>query len=117
MITELSIGEVLLYSVTGVLTVIAVLAMLAILITIVSRLVARFSSRPTPVREPLPGPDILKIEEIKDPEPPAVIGTKGEIVLRDVDDQTAAILMAIVADETGIPLNELRFKSIKCLNP
>ena len=116
MITDLSIGEVLLYSVVGLVTVIAVLAILAILITLVSRLVARYSSKPA-AREPVPGPDVLKIEEIKEPALPAVVGTKGEIVLRDVDDQTAAILMAIVADQTGIPLNELRFKSIKCLNP
>ncbi len=113
MITDLSIGEVLLYSVVGILTVIAVLAILAILITLVSRLVARFAAKPA-VREPVPGPDVLKIEEIK-PELPAA--TQGEIKLRDVDDQTAALLMAIVADQTGIPLNELRFKSIKCLNP
>ena len=33
--------------------------------------------------------------------------------LYNVDDKTAAMLMAIVADETGIPLNELRFISIK----
>ena len=33
--------------------------------------------------------------------------------LYNVDDRTAAMLMAIVADEAGIPLNELRFISIK----
>ena len=113
MITDLSIGEVLLYSVVGIVTVIAVLAILAILITLVSRAVARYAVKPA-VKEPVPGPDVLKIEEIKPALPAA---TQGEIKLRDVDDQTAALLMAIVADQTGIPLNELRFKSIKCLNP
>ncbi|MBR2472459.1 MAG: OadG family protein [Clostridia bacterium] len=33
--------------------------------------------------------------------------------LYNVDDKTAVMLMAIVADEAGIPLNELRFISIK----
>ena len=33
--------------------------------------------------------------------------------LNGVDDKTAAMIMAIVADKTGIPLNELRFISIK----
>ena len=33
--------------------------------------------------------------------------------LYNVDDKTAAMVMAIVADETKIPLNELRFISIK----
>lgn len=33
--------------------------------------------------------------------------------LHNVDDKTAAMIMAIIADETKIPLNELRFISIK----
>jgi Na+-transporting methylmalonyl-CoA/oxaloacetate decarboxylase gamma subunit len=37
--------------------------------------------------------------------------------LHDVDDATAAVLMAIVADELKIPPNELRFRSIRSLRP
>lgn len=44
---------------------------------------------------------------------PAAPGSAGEIKLHDVEPRTAAMLMAIVADDTGIPLNELRFISIK----
>ena len=40
-------------------------------------------------------------------------GTAGEIKLFDVPDKEAAMIMAIVADQMGKPLNELRFKSIK----
>ena len=40
-------------------------------------------------------------------------GSAGELKLHDVEPKTAAMLMAIVADKTGKPLNELRFKSIK----
>lgn len=40
-------------------------------------------------------------------------GTAGEVKLYDVSDRDAAMIMAIVADKTGRPLNELRFKSIK----
>ena len=40
-------------------------------------------------------------------------GSAGEVKLFDVPDKEAAILMAIVADKMGKPLNELRFKSIK----
>ena len=40
-------------------------------------------------------------------------GSAGHIKLHDVDPKTAAMLMAIVADKTGTPLNELRFISIK----
>ena len=40
-------------------------------------------------------------------------GTAGQLKLHDVDPKTAAIIMAIVADKMGKPLNELRFISIK----
>ena len=44
---------------------------------------------------------------------PAAPGSAGEVALYDVPDKDAAMLMAIVADKMGKPLNELRFKSIK----
>ena len=40
-------------------------------------------------------------------------GSAGTIKLHDVPPKTAAMLMAIVADTLGKPLNELRFISIK----
>ena len=40
-------------------------------------------------------------------------GTAGQLKLHDVEPKTAAMLMAIVADKLGKPLNELRFISIK----
>ena len=40
-------------------------------------------------------------------------GSAGQIKLHDVDPKTAALLMAIVADKAGVPLNCLRFKSIR----
>ena len=35
------------------------------------------------------------------------------ILLVDTDEQTAAMLMAIVSDQTGIPLERLHFQSIR----
>ena len=47
-------------------------------------------------------------------EPAAVApGSAGKLKLYDVEPKTAAMLMAIVADKMGKPLNELRFISIK----
>lgn len=40
-------------------------------------------------------------------------GTAGELKLYDTDPKDAAMIMAIVADTLGKPLNELRFISIK----
>ncbi len=49
----------------------------------------------------------------KDPNMVPAKGSLGEIKLFDVDDKTAALIMAIVADEMKAPLNELRFLSIR----
>ena len=48
--------------------------------------------------------------EVKKPEAP---GTAGELKLYDTDPKDAAMIMAIVADTLGKPLNQLRFISIK----
>lgn len=51
---------------------------------------------PTPVAEAKPAP-----------------GSAGGVKLYNVEPRTAAMLMAIVADKMGKPINELRFISIK----
>ncbi len=55
------------------------------------------------------------IPEIVEPEAPKPVapGAAGTLKLHDVEPKTAAMLMAIVADKMGKPLNELRFLSIK----
>ena len=55
------------------------------------------------------------IEEAPAPvvEKPKAPGSAGELKLHNVEPKTAAMLMAIVADKMGKPLNELRFTSIK----
>ena len=70
----------------------------------------------------LPNPQDLfkklkKTEEVAETAPqneePKAKGTCGELVLIKTEERDAAMIMAIVADSTGTPLNELRFKSIK----
>ena len=39
--------------------------------------------------------------------------SSGALKLKGCDEKTAAMIMAIVADDSGIPLEELVFKSIK----
>ncbi len=58
---------------------------------------------PVPAEEPAP----VKREG------PKAKGTAGELKLYDTDPKDAAMIMAIVADATGKPLNELRFLSIR----
>ena len=45
--------------------------------------------------------------------PAAAPGSAGELKLYDTDPRDAAMVMAIVADKLGKPINELRFKSIR----
>ena len=47
----------------------------------------------------------------------AAPGTAGELKLYDTDPKDAAMVMAIVANNLGKPLNELRFLSIKEIKP
>jgi len=48
-----------------------------------------------------------------DPVSDAAPGTAGQLKLYDTPPKTAAMIMAIVANQMGKPLNELRFISIK----
>ena len=54
-------------------------------------------------------PEVV-VEEVSAPTAP---GSAGSIKLHNVEPKTAAMVMAIVAEKTGKPLNELRFISIK----
>ena len=47
------------------------------------------------------------------PAKPTAPGSAGQLKLYNVEPKTAAMIMAIVADKMGKPLNELRFISIK----
>ena len=47
------------------------------------------------------------------PAAPLAPGSAGKLKLYDTPPKTAAMIMAIVADKMGKPLNELRFISIK----
>jgi len=46
-------------------------------------------------------------------EAPTAPGSAGQLKLYNVEPKTAAMVMAIVADKMGKPINELRFLSIK----
>ena len=54
--------------------------------------------------------EVLPVETAPAPVAP---GSAGQLKLHDVEPKTAAMLMAIVADKLGKPLNELHFISIK----
>ena len=59
------------------------------------------------------GPAAPAAAPVEAPAAPTAPGSAGGIKLYDVEPKTAAMIMAIVADKLGKPLNELRFISIK----
>ena len=64
-------------------------------------------------KETAPEPVTAAPVPVNEPEKPAAPGSAGQIKIHNVSPKTAAMLMAIVADKMGKPLNELRFISIK----
>ena len=78
--------------------------LLMIVVTIIGKIFTASSKKATPVVEEAPAAPVEK---------PLAPGTAGELKLYDTPPKTAAMLMAIVADKMGKPLNELRFISIK----
>jgi sodium pump decarboxylase gamma subunit len=64
-------------------------------------------------RRNLPKEAVAEIPSAPAPAAPEAPGACGVCALNGVDDRTAAMLMAIVADQLQTPLNQLRFISIR----
>ena len=97
------------YSVLGLAVVFFALFLLMCIIKLMTAISDRTAKAAAPVaadEAPLPAP----AQGAKTPLAP---GSAGELKLYDTDPRTAAMLMAIVADELQAPLSELRFLSIR----
>ena len=106
--SHLGIGEAGGYALLGYAVVFLGLVLLMIVVTIIGKIFiakdAKAKAAAPVAAAPAAAPEIAK---------PTAPGTAGELKLHDVEPKTAAMLMAIVADKLGKPLNELRFISIK----
>lgn len=85
------------------LAMVLVMALIVAVIAIQKRMAAKNKEA-----EPIP---VAVVEEA--PEKPAAPGSAGQVKLHGVEPKAAAMVMAIVANKMGKPLNELRFISIK----
>ncbi len=107
------IFDSLMVALVGMIVVMAELALLAAIIIVMSKVIHAAT-------------EITAAAKTNSPEvfnsAPAAPGTipetqsAGRLDLHNVADKTAAMLMAIVSNEAGIPLNELRFISIRALD-
>ena len=99
-------------SVIGIVTVILILAIISLLIILVSkviRAVEGVAAKKAPTAPATAAPAASAPAGV--PMPAGM--NQGELELINTDEKTAAIIMAIVSDKSGIPLNRLSFKSIK----
>ncbi len=103
--------EALMVSLIGLVTVVVILAVIAVLIIMISKAIrgleaslskkskaAPAAAAPVPAGTPMPAGMM-----------------QGDVELIDTDEKTAAVIMAIVSDKSGIPLNRLSFKSIRLM--
>ena len=109
----MTFGDACLYSVTGLMVVFFALILLMAIIKImtavgdsVEKKAALATAAAAPAAAPPPAAEPAKVEK------PGPKYTR-ELKLWDTDPRDAAMIMAIVAETTQIPLKELQFLSIK----
>ena len=105
----MSIFDSILVSVFGISIVFIVLITLSFIVKIQSILIGSIAKKKV---QPSTNIETSKVSE--------VVGSivevcNGEVALIDVDEKTAAMIMAIVSDEMETPLAELQFKYIKAV--
>ncbi len=104
---NISFGDAALTALLGYLVVFFGLVLLMVVVIIMGKIMVRRANKAkaapaAPAESAAPAP-----------EAPAAPGSAGELKLYDTDPRDAAMIMAIVADALGKPINQLRFISIK----
>lgn len=117
MITELNFVQALLVSLLGVLVVFFVLLIIMCFTLILGKAVnAAGKKEKKPAAAPVAAaPAAAAIPAA--PAEPVPVMSDGRVQLNTVSDRTAVMLMAIVADDLGKPLDELQFVSVKEIGP
>ena len=109
---HLTTAEMLMNAGIVILVVFVALLLMYILISLSGKIIqaiAKIGSKEEPAKAPAapaaaPAAAAASSEEVF---------SSGSLKLKNCDEKTAAMIMAIVADDSGIPLEELVFKSIK----
>ena len=110
-LTNYNFGQALMDSLVGILVVFFALVLLMCIIKIMTAVGdsrAKKNAAAAPAAETAPAAPAPAAPAAK-----LAPGAAGEVKLYDTDPRTAAMLMAIVADELKTPINELRFISIR----
>ena len=99
---NISFGDAALTALLGYLVVFFGLVLLMVVVIIMGKIMVNRANKAKAAVPAAPAP-----------EAPAAPGSAGELKLYDTDPRDAAMIMAIVADTLGKPINQLRFISIK----
>ena len=122
----MSVGEAFSISSTGMIVVLIVLIVLAVLVLLISKGVRAAQGKGQQSEEEVTAAPTAPVSVAQSAAPapaaPVVNGTPlpenqsaGQLELYDCDEKSAAVIMAIISNESGIPLNHLEFKSIKAI--
>lgn len=122
----MSVGEAFSISSTGMIVVLIVLIVLAVLVLLISKGVRAAQGKGQQSEEEATAAPTAPVSVAQSAAPapaaPVVNGvplpenqSAGQLELYDCDEKSAAVIMAIISNESGIPLNHLEFKSIKAI--
>ena len=103
----MGVGQALIIAASGFLVVFLMLVLLWAIIAVINKVVSSFAAK-----EAAPAPaEVTRTAET----PVRDLNTYGGTlsVYGNLDDKTIACIMAIVSDETKIPLSQLIFRSIR----
>lgn len=117
---SISMAEAFSVSVTGIIVVMIILALLAVIVVLLSKAIRIVESKAhkkakKSESETVIVPAKTEKENAVDCKPLPETQSIGSLDLYKTDEKTAAIIMAIVSNESGIPLNRLQFNSIKLI--
>ena len=107
----LDIGNNLLYAILGYLVVFIGLSLLMTVVIIVGKIMVAKMKKPAAA--PAEKAPATAAEAAPAAPKKLAPGSAGDVKIYDTDPRDAAMIMAIVANKLGKPLNELRFRSIK----
>ena len=111
-LVDISIGNAAIVALMGYLVVFFGIVLLMCVITVMGKIFVAKANKAKAAAQPAPAAAAQPVPAAA-PAPAEAPGTAGQLKLHDVPPKTAAMLMAIVANQVGKPLNELRFISIK----
>ena len=108
---KVSIGDALITAILGYAVVFFGLFLLMLVVIVMGKIMSASKAKPAAPAASAAAPAAAPVaaEPVGEPAP----GSAGKLKLYDTPDRDAAMIMAIVADKMGKPLNELRFISIK----